>query len=163
MPITTKIYPFLWFDSQAEEAMNFYVSLFPDSKVGTISRYGAGGPLPAGTAMVAQFWIGDQKVAILNGGPIFKQSEAFSFVITCDTQEEIDHYWEALTAGGSEGRCGWLKDKFGLSWQVVPTQLGQLLSEGTPAQCQAAFKAMMGMNKLSIPEFEKAKAEASGI
>src|SRR4051812_19096503 len=122
-----KIIPFLWFDNQAEEAVNFYTSLFKNSKIGTITRYGEGGPGPAGSVMTASFQLNGQEFVALNGGPVFKFTEAISFVVNCEDQEEIDYYWDNLVKGGTPSQCGWLKDKYGLSWQIVPRNLSQLL------------------------------------
>src|SRR6188508_2303899 len=122
-----KITPFLWFDDKAEEAMNFYVSIFKNSKVGSVARYGEAGPGPKGTVMTATFQLDGQDFIALNGGPHFKFTEAISFSVDCKTQEEVDELWEKLSAGGQKSRCGWLKDKYGLSWQIVPTILGELM------------------------------------
>src|SRR6187200_2437031 len=122
-----KITPFLWFDDKAEEAMNFYVSIFKNSKVGSVTRYGEAGPGPKGTVMTATFQLDGQDFIALNGGPHFKFTEAISFSVDCKTQEEVDELWEKLSAGGQKSRCGWLKDKYGLSWQIVPTVLSELL------------------------------------
>jgi predicted 3-demethylubiquinone-9 3-methyltransferase (glyoxalase superfamily) len=148
-PIT----PFLWFNENAEEAINFYVSVFPDSSVGQMMRYGPGGPGPEGSVMTATFRLRGQEFIALNGGPIYSFTEAVSFVISCEDQEEVDHYWNRLTEnGGTPGRCGWLKDRFGLSWQVVPTALPRLLGAGG----KAAMQAMMKMDKLDIAVLEEA-------
>lgn len=158
-----KIYPFLWFDNQAEEAMNFYISIFSqrdvspnNSKVLTVSRYGEAGPGPKGTVMVARFQLDGQEFTALNGGPMFKFTEAISFVVNCKTQEEVDHYWEKLTEGGSESRCGWLKDKYGLSWQIVPEALGRLMSDPDPEKSKRVMMAMLKMNKMIIADLQKA-------
>jgi len=151
-----KITPFLWFDNQAEEAMNFYVSIFKDSKVLSISRYGEGAPVPAGTVMTASFQIEGQQFTALNGGPLFSFTPAISFVIDCKTQEEVDHYWEKLTEGGEEVQCGWLKDKFGVSWQVVPEVLGRLLNNPDPNKAQRAMQAMFTMKKIDISQLQEA-------
>lgn len=132
-----KITPFLWFDNNAEEAVDFYLSIFKNSKTVSVSRYGDGGPGPKGAVMVAVFQIEDQEFMALNGGPTFKFTEAISLLIHCETQEEVDHYWEKLSEGGTTSRCGWLKDKFGLSWQVVPTALGRLLKDEDPGKEKA--------------------------
>jgi predicted 3-demethylubiquinone-9 3-methyltransferase (glyoxalase superfamily) len=154
MPTIT---PFLWFDHNAEDAMNFYCSVFPDAKVGDVMRYGEGGPMPAGTVITANFEIAGQRVMVLNGGPRFTFDEAFSFFVSVDTQDEIDRYWEALTAdGGEPGQCGWLKDRFGLSWQIVPTMLGEVLGDPDPAKSGPAMQAMMQMTKLDIAELQRA-------
>jgi len=150
-----KIVPFLWFDNQAEEAMNFYTSIFKNSKIKMVSRYGDAGPGPKGSIMTANFELDGQEFVALNGGPIFKFTEAVSFVVNCDTQEEIDEYWEKLSAGGKKDRCGWLKDKFGLSWQIVPTVLSQLL-KGTAQQSNNVMQAIMQMDKLDIKRLEDA-------
>src|SRR5437667_3572623 len=131
-----KITPFLWFDKEAEEAMHFYVSIFKNSKVGALTRYGEGGPRPAGTVLTASFELDGQEFVALNGGPHFTFSEAISFVVNCDTQAEVDRYWQKLSAGGREVQCGWLKDKFGLSWQVVPTILPEILQGEDPLKAK---------------------------
>jgi predicted 3-demethylubiquinone-9 3-methyltransferase (glyoxalase superfamily) len=155
--MTQKITPMLWFDNQAEEAMNFYVSIFKNSEVLDISRYGEGGPGPGGQVMVASFKLDGQNFSALNGGPMFKFTEAVSFVIDCDGQDEVDYYWNALTAdGGEESQCGWLKDKFGLSWQVTPRQLAELLSDPNPAKAGAAMQAMLQMRKIEISKLQEA-------
>jgi predicted 3-demethylubiquinone-9 3-methyltransferase (glyoxalase superfamily) len=149
-----KITPFLWFDHQAEEAAKFYVSVFKDSKMGQVSRYGEGMPLPKGTVMTAAFEIEGQSFVALNGGPQFKFTEAVSFVVNCETQKEIDYYWDKLTGGGgSEVQCGWLKDKYGLSWQIVPTVLPQLVKKSG-----RVMEALMHMKKLDIAALERAAA-----
>jgi predicted 3-demethylubiquinone-9 3-methyltransferase (glyoxalase superfamily) len=155
MPLQ-KITPFLWFDHQAEEAANFYVSIFPNSKIGKIARYGKAGPGPAGSVMTIEFQLDGQPFVALNGGPIYKFTEAISFVVNCETQDEVDHYWDKLSADGGEVQCGWLKDKFGLSWQVVPSVLVKLLSGPDPAGAQRAMKAMLGMKKLDIAALQRA-------
>jgi predicted 3-demethylubiquinone-9 3-methyltransferase (glyoxalase superfamily) len=151
-----KITPFLWFDSQAEEAAKFYVSVFKDSKMGQVSRYGEGMPLPKGTVMTAAFEIEGQPFIALNGGPQFKFTEAVSFVVNCDTQKEIDHYWDKLTSGGgNEVQCGWLKDKFGLSWQIVPSALPELVKKS-----DKVMEALLHMKKLDIAALQRAAAAA---
>jgi predicted 3-demethylubiquinone-9 3-methyltransferase (glyoxalase superfamily) len=145
-----KITPFLWFDGNAEEAANFYTSIFPDAKVVNMSRYGDAGPGPKGTVMVATFQLAGQEFIALNGGPHFKFNEAVSFVVSCDNQAEVDHYWDKLSAGGSIQQCGWLKDKFGLSWQVVPTVLSELMRDKDPKKTQRVMTAMLQMKKLDI-------------
>ncbi len=153
----SKITPFLWFDNQAEEAMNFYVSLFDNSKIVNVSRYGEGAPVPAGTVMSATFELDGQTVMALNGGPQFKFNEAISFFVSCENQAEVDKYWNALTAnGGEEGPCGWLKDKFGLSWQIVPTALGQMLGDPDPDKSRRTMEAMLKMKKIDVPTLQKA-------
>lgn len=151
-----KITPFLWFDNQAEEAVNFYTSLFKDSKIGNVSRYGDAGPGPKGTVMVATFTLNGQEFTALNGGPQFKFTEAISLVINCETQDEVDHFWEKLSEGGKKSQCGWLKDKFGLSWQVVPTILDQLMQNPDPAKANRVMEAMLKMDKLDIAGLKQA-------
>jgi predicted 3-demethylubiquinone-9 3-methyltransferase (glyoxalase superfamily) len=150
-----KITPFLWFDHQAEEAANFYVSIFPGSSVGKIARYTDVGPGPKGSAMTVDFELAGQQFTALNGGPVFKLTEAVSFVVNCDTQEELDSYWEQLSAGG-EQQCGWVKDKFGLSWQVVPTVLAEMVQDADPARVERVMKGLMKMKKLDIAALEAA-------
>ena len=152
------ITPFLWFNNNAEEAVNFYTSIFKDSKIGNVSRYGDAGPGPKGQVMVANFWINGQEFMALNGGPVHKFTEAVSFVVNCENQEEVDMYWEKLSAGGKTDQCGWLKDKFGLSWQIVPTALGKLMSDKDPERVKRAMTAMLKMTKIDIPLLEKAAA-----
>jgi predicted 3-demethylubiquinone-9 3-methyltransferase (glyoxalase superfamily) len=154
-----KISPFLWFDGNAEEAANFYVSIFKDSRILKIARYGEAGPGPAGSVMVVNFQIEGQDFIALNGGPLFKFTEAISFVINCQTQEEVDHYWNKLTAGGQESQCGWLKDKYGLSWQVTPTILGELLADKDQKKAQRVMQAMLQMKKIDIAELKRAAAQ----
>jgi predicted 3-demethylubiquinone-9 3-methyltransferase (glyoxalase superfamily) len=151
-----KITPFLWFDTQAEEAARFYTSIFKNSKVGTVTRYGEAGPGPKGSAMTVAFEIEGQKFAALNGGPVFKFTEAISFVVNCETQEEVDELWEKLSEGGTKVECGWLKDKYGLSWQIVPTVLIEMLQDKDAARSQRVMKAMMKMKKLDIARLEEA-------
>src|SRR5919112_1160862 len=145
-----KITPFLWFDNNAEEAMNFYVSIFKNSKVLNVTRYGDAGPGPKGTVMTAEFQLDGQEYVALNGGPIFKFTEAISFVVNCETQEEVDQFWEKLSDGGEKSRCGWLKDKFGLSWQVTPTILGKLMADKDPGKAKRVMETMLQMDKLDI-------------
>ena len=155
-----KISPFLWFDGNAEEAANSYVSIFKDSKILKIARYGEAGPGPAGSAMVVNFQIEGQDFIALNGGPLFKFTEAISFVISCQTQEEVDHYWNKLTAdGGQESQCGWLKDKYGLSWQVTPNILGELLADKDQKKAQRVMQAMLQMKKIDIAALQRAAAQ----
>src|SRR6202165_1562900 len=149
MPIQ-KITPFLWFDHHAEEAAAFYTSIFPNSKVVKVARYGEAGPGPAGSAMTVEFQLEGQTFVALNGGPHFKFTEAISFVVNCQSQDEVDFYWDKLSAGGAQVQCGWLKDKFGLSWQIVPTALPQLLANPDPIKSQRVMKAMLAMKKLDI-------------
>jgi predicted 3-demethylubiquinone-9 3-methyltransferase (glyoxalase superfamily) len=152
-----KISPFLWFDSQAEEAANFYVSVFPNSKIGKISRYGEAGPGPKGSVMVVEFELDGQHILALNGGPQFKFTEAISLSVDCKSQEEVDRYWQKLTSGGgSEGPCGWLKDRYGLSWQINPAILGQLLADPDPQKSRRVMEAMLKMKKIVIADLKKA-------
>lgn len=155
-----KITPFLWFDNQAEEAARFYTSIFKNSKIGTITRYGEGLPLPAGTVMTVSFTLDGQEFTALNGGPEFKFTEAISFYILCENQAEVDHYWEKLTAGGEESVCGWLKDKFGLSWQVVPRQLIELMNDPDREKAQRVTNAMLQMRKIDVALLEEAYEHA---
>ena len=159
MPIQ-KITPFLWFDRQAEEAAAFYASIFPNSRVVKVIRYGGAGPGPAGSAMTVEFELEGQSFVALNGGPHFKFTEAISFVVNCQTQEEVDEYWEKLSEGGTPVECGWLKDKYGLSWQIVPTALPKLLSDPDPEKAQRVMKAMLTMKKLDISALEQAYDES---
>jgi predicted 3-demethylubiquinone-9 3-methyltransferase (glyoxalase superfamily) len=152
------ITPFLWFDNNAEEAMNFYLSIFKDSEALRISRYSDAGPGPKGTVMTAEFQLNGQKFVALNGGPHFKSTEAISFVINCETQEEVDYFWEKLSAGGEKSRCGWLKDKFGLSWQVTPTIMGELMSDEDTEKSKRVMQTMMQMDKLEIEPLKRAYA-----
>jgi predicted 3-demethylubiquinone-9 3-methyltransferase (glyoxalase superfamily) len=152
-----KLTPFLWFDDKAEEAMNFYVSIFKNSKVGSVTRYGDAGPGPKGTVMSATFQLDGQDFFALNGGPLFKFTEAISFFVNCETQEEVDELWEKLTAGGgSPQRCGWLKDKYGLSWQIIPKALGEMLGDKDPQKSQRVMQAMLQMNKIDIQRLKEA-------
>ena len=153
-----KITPFLWFDNNAEEAMNFYVSIFKNAKVLTVSRYGEAGPGPAGTVMTAEFELEGQDFVALNGGPRFKFTEAISFVVNCESQEEVDMFWEKLSEGGEKSRCGWLKDKFGLWWQVVPTILAELMSDPDPEKSKRVMQAMLQMDKIEIEPLKRAHA-----
>jgi predicted 3-demethylubiquinone-9 3-methyltransferase (glyoxalase superfamily) len=151
-----KITPFLWFNNQAEEAATFYVGVFPNSKILKIVRYGAAGPGPPGSVMTVEFVLDGRSFVALNGGPHFKFTEAISFVVNCQSQDEVDHYWEKLSAGGAEVQCGWLKDKFGLSWQIVPTVLPELLSNPDPEKSQRVMKVMLAMKKLDIRALSEA-------
>jgi len=153
MPTIT---PFLWFNDQAEEAMNFYVSIFKNSRAGSVTRYGDAGPGPKGSVMTANFQLEGQEFTALNGGPQFPFTEAVSFVVHCETQQEIDYYWDKLTTGGRPSQCGWLKDKFGLSWQVVPAVLPRLLKDADPKKSQRVMKALMQMTKLDIARLQEA-------
>jgi predicted 3-demethylubiquinone-9 3-methyltransferase (glyoxalase superfamily) len=151
-----KITPFLWFNDNAEEAMKFYVSIFKKSKIGKIARYGDAGPGPKGSVMTVAFKLEGQDFVALNGGPQFKFTEAISFVVNCETQKEIDGYWKKLSKGGKEVQCGWLKDKYGLSWQIVPTVLAKLLEDKDPARSQRVMKAMLQMVKIDIKTLQRA-------
>ncbi len=153
-----KITPFLWFNNNAEEAMKFYVSVFPNSKMVGVTRYGDGGPKKKGKVMTGIFRINGQEFIALNGGPHVKFNEAVSFVVNCATQQEIDRLWNKLSQGGKPGRCGWLKDKYGLSWQIVPTVLGQLVIDKDPKRSERVIHAMMRMKKLDIKKLKQAKA-----
>jgi predicted 3-demethylubiquinone-9 3-methyltransferase (glyoxalase superfamily) len=153
-----KITTFLWFDGQAEEAAVFYTAIFKDSKILNVSRYGEGAPTPAGTAMVVTFTLNGQEFMALNGGPEFRFNEAISLFVTCDTQQEVDQYWDVLCEGGEPGPCGWLKDKFGLSWQIVPTVLGELLSDSDPDKSRRVMEAMLKMSKIDIDLLKEAHA-----
>jgi predicted 3-demethylubiquinone-9 3-methyltransferase (glyoxalase superfamily) len=154
--VQQKITPFLWFDGKAEEAVNFYVSIFKNSKILSVSRYGDAGPAPKGTVMTAAFELDGQKFVALNGGPQFTFSPAISFVVNCETQQEVDDFWEKLSAGGKEVRCGWLQDKYGVSWQVVPRILLELLQDKNPEKTQRVTKAMMQMIKIDIKGLQQA-------
>lgn len=151
-----KITPFLWFDDKAEEAMNFYVSIFKHSSVCSISRYGSAGPGPEGTVMTAAFQLEGQEFVALNGGPIYTFSPAISFVVNCESQEEVDYYWDKLSEGGEQIECGWLNDKYGISWQIVPVILAELVSDPDPVKSQRVMKAMLQMKKLDIAGLKKA-------
>ena len=151
-----KITPFLWFDDQAEEAAQLYTSLFHNSKIGNIARYGEAGPGEPGSVMTVQFELDGQKFVGLNGGPAHQFTEAVSFVVNCETQDEVDELWAKLSDGGQEGPCGWLKDRFGLSWQIVPTALPRLLTDPDREKANRAMQAMMGMKKIEIAELERA-------
>ena len=152
----TRITPCLWFDTEGEEAATFYVSLFKNSRITEVSRYGEAGPRPAGTVMVVSFELDGQPFTALNGGPEFTFSEAISLQIDCQSQEEVDYYWDGLTAGGEEGPCGWLKDRYGVSWQVVPSALITLLQDPDPGRSQRAMAAMMTMKKIDIAAVQAA-------
>jgi predicted 3-demethylubiquinone-9 3-methyltransferase (glyoxalase superfamily) len=153
----SKITPFLWYDKEAEEAANFYVSVFPNSKVTQVARYPEGGPGPAGSVMTVSFELDGLPFTALNAGPHFKFTEAISFVVDCKDQAEVDHYWDGLLeGGGQESQCGWLKDRFGLSWQVTPRRLIELTTNADPEVAQRVFGAMMKMVKIDIPTLEAA-------
>ena len=151
-----KIVPFLWFDGNAEEAMNFYVSVFKNSKVLSVTRYGEAGPGPKGTVMSCTFQLEGQDFYALNGGPQFKFTPAISLFVNCETQQEIDTLWKTLSAGGREDQCGWLQDKYGLSWQIIPTALGRMLGGKDAKKATAAMKAMLQMKKLDIKGLQQA-------
>jgi predicted 3-demethylubiquinone-9 3-methyltransferase (glyoxalase superfamily) len=153
----TRIKPFLWFDAQAEEAAAFYVSVFPGSRIVNVSRYGDAGPGPKGSAMTVSFELDGREFIALNGGPQFRFTEAVSFSVNCKTQEEVDHFWSRLSEGGQEGRCGWLKDRYGLSWQVIPDALGQLLGDPDPAKSRRVMEAMLTMKKLDVAELRRVR------
>jgi len=151
-----KITPFLWFDNNAEEAINFYVSIFKNSKVVSMTHYGEAGPGPKGTVMSATFQLDGQEFFALNGGPQFKFSPAISLFVKCETQQEIDELWEKLSAGGRKDRCGWLQDKYGLSWQIIPPVLGEMLSDKDPRKSQSVMRAMLQMDKIDIARLRQA-------
>jgi len=154
--ISQKITPFLWFDTQAEEAANFYVSIFKNSKITAVTRYGESGPGPKGSVMTVAFELDREQFTALNAGPQFPFTEAVSFVVNCETQEEIDYFWEKLSADGKEVQCGWLKDKFGLSWQIVPAEFFDLISKGTQEQADRVMAAMMEMVKMDLAKLKQA-------
>ncbi|MFZ6757383.1 VOC family protein [Undibacterium sp. Ji50W] len=151
-----KITPFLWFDQQAEEAAHFYTSIFKDSKVLSIARYGDGAPMPKGTVMTAKFILEGQEFVALNGGPHFTFNPAISFVVNCDSQQEVDYYWEKLMDGGTESQCAWLTDRFGVSWQIVPQALITYLNDPDPVKAQRVMMAMMQMIKIDIATLDRA-------
>ena len=151
-----QITPFLWFDNQAEEAVKFYTSIFKGSKIMHVARYPKGAPGPAGSVMTVEFELNGQKFIALNGGPVFKFNESVSFVVNCKTQAEVDHYWKKLSTGGKKAQCGWLKDKYGLSWQIVPTALHELMSTRDAAKSQRVMQAMLKMVKLDIKKLKQA-------
>jgi predicted 3-demethylubiquinone-9 3-methyltransferase (glyoxalase superfamily) len=157
MPTIT---PWLWFDTEGEEAADFYTSIFPNSKILEIARYGSAGPRPEGMVMTVTFELDGHRFGALNGGPDFKPNEAISFMVSCRDQDEVDKYWEALSEGGEQGPCGWLKDKFGVSWQIVPTRLDELLSDPDREKAQRVMEAMLGMGKIEIEGLERAAAAA---
>lgn len=151
-----KITTFLWFNDQAEEAMSHYVSIFPDSKVVSVTRYGDEGPGPKGTVMTATFQLAGQEFMALNGGPQFTFTEAMSLLVKCETQEEVDEFWERLSEGGEKGPCAWLKDKYGLSWQIIPTALSELLQDADAEKSNRVMRAMLQMSKIDIAGLRKA-------
>jgi len=158
--VVQKITPFLWFEDKAEEAVNFYVSIFKNSKIGSITRYGEEGAKasgrPKGSVMIVTFQLEGQAFVALNGGPVFQFTEAISFLVNCETQEEVDELWEKLSAGGKEGQCGWLKDKYGLSWQVVPAILGELMQDKDAEKSRGVMKALLQMKKIDIGTLKQA-------
>jgi len=151
-----KITPFLWFDDKAEEAANFYVSIFKNSKIGSVARYGDAGPGPKGSVMTVSFQLEGQEFIALNGGPLYTFSPAISFFVDCKTQQEVDELWDKLTAGGGEVECGWLRDKYGLSWQIIPAALFELMQDKDPVKSQRVFKAMLQMTKIDIEGLQRA-------
>ena len=153
-----KITPFLWFNDNAEEAMNYYVSIFKNSKVLSINRYGDAGPGPSGSVMTATFELDGLQFTALNGGPEFGFTEAISFFVNCDTQQEVDELWDKLCAGGEASMCGWLKDKYGLSWQIIPNALGEMLGDKDPEKAGRVMKAMLQMQKIDVKKLEEAYA-----
>ena len=155
-----KITPCLWFDTEGEDAARFYTSVFPNSKITEVTRYGSAGPRPEGTVMTVGFELDGQEFLALNGGPQLTFSEALSFQVFCTSQDEVDTYWSKLSDGGEQGPCGWLKDRFGLSWQIVPTVLPELLADPDAAKSQRVMQAMLGMSKIQIDELEQAAAMA---
>ncbi len=152
----TSINPCLWFDDQLEEAAEFYTAIFPNSSIGHLARYGEAGPGEPGTVMAGEFTLDGTTFRAINGGPMFPFSEAVSFSISCGDQAEVDYYWDSLVDGGQESMCGWLKDRFGLSWQIVPTRLHELLSDPDPARATAAQRAMLGMQRIVVADLEAA-------
>ncbi len=156
-----KITPFLWFDNQAEEAANFYVSLFKNSKVNNVNRYGDAGPGPKGSVMIVSFQLDGQDFIALNGGPNFKFTPAISLYVDCETQEEVDQLWDKLSAGGRKDRCGWLQDKYGLSWQIIPRALQQLMSDPDPKKSASVMNAMLQMDKIDIGKLQEAHEKAA--
>lgn len=151
-----KVTPYLWFNDNAEEAMDFYASVFKNSSIGTVTRFGPAGPGPEGSLIVGRFTIEGQEFMVMNGGPMYEFTEAISLFIECDTQDEIDYYWETLSKGGKKGRCGWLKDKFGLSWQIIPSRLEEIWEDKDPDRSLRTMKAMLKMNKMNIKKLEAA-------
>lgn len=151
-----KITTCLWFDGQAEEAMNYYVSIFKNAKVLSVNRYGKNSPMPEGTVLTANFELDGRQFTALNGGPMYKFSPATSFIVNCDDQEEVDYYWDKLVAGGKPNQCAWLDDKFGVSWQIVPKQLMTLLSDPDPVKAQRVMQAMFKMSKIIVADLQAA-------
>jgi predicted 3-demethylubiquinone-9 3-methyltransferase (glyoxalase superfamily) len=154
--MTQRIIPNLWFDTEVEEAADFYVSVFASSRIVNVTRYTEAGPRPAGMVMTVEFELDGQRFVGINGGPEFTFDEAVSLQVTCETQEEIDYYWERLSEGGEEGRCGWLKDRYGLSWQVVTTGMEELLADPDPQRAERAMRALLGMGKLDLAALRRA-------
>jgi predicted 3-demethylubiquinone-9 3-methyltransferase (glyoxalase superfamily) len=159
MATTQKITPNLWFDTEGEEAANFYTSIFDDSRIVGVMRYGEAGPRPAGMVMTVTFQLAGQEFTALNGGPDFKFNEAISLLVNCESQDEVDELWQRLSAGGEEGPCGWLKDRFGVSWQIVPTVLDEMLQDDDPDRANRVMEAMLQMTKIEIEGLEKAYAQ----
>jgi predicted 3-demethylubiquinone-9 3-methyltransferase (glyoxalase superfamily) len=155
-----EITPFLWFDTEGEEAAKFYTSVFPNSKIVDVARYGSAGPRPEGTVMTVSFELDGQKFVALNGGPEFTFNEAISFEVSCKDQKEVDDFWRKLSEGGEEGPCGWLKDRYGVSWQIVPTVLVELLAGPDREKSQRVMQAMLKMKKIEVAELERAAAQA---
>lgn len=155
-----RITPCLWFDTEGEEAAKLYTSVFPNSRITRTTHYGSAGPRPEGTVMTVEFELDGQPFVALNGGPEFTFDEAISFQVDCETQDEVDSYWATLSDGGEEGPCGWVKDRFGLSWQIVPTRLNELIADPDREKSQRVMAAMLGMSKLEIAELERAAAAA---
>ncbi len=155
-----EITPCLWFDTEGEQAAEFYTSIFPNSKIVEVARYGSAGPRPEGMVMTVSFELDGRRFVALNGGPEFTLSEAISFQVSCESQAEIDELWSTLSEGGEEGPCGWLKDKFGVSWQIEPTRLSELLADPDREKSQRVMQAMLGMRKIEIDALERAAAEA---
>ena len=151
-----KINPSLWFDHEAEEAANYYVSIFRDAKILNVTRYGSAGPGPAGSVVTVDFRLHGQDFNAINGGPQFKFTEAISLLVNCESQDEVDEYWDKLSVGGETGPCGWLKDKYGLSWQIVPVALGEMISDPDPAKSQPVVQAMLQMHKLDVAALRRA-------
>ena len=160
MATLTKIVPCLWFDTEGEEAAKFYTSIFENSRIVKVTRYGSAGPRPEGMVMTVNFELDGQEFIALNGGPQFTFDEAISFQVNCGSQDEVDELWTKLSDGGEEGPCGWLKDKYGVSWQIVPTVLDELIGDPDPERSQRAMKAMLGMRKIDIAELERAVDQA---
>jgi len=156
--VEQKITPFLWFNDNAEEAMNYYVSIFKNSKILSVNRYGEAGPGPNGSVMTATFELDGQHFTALNGGPLFGFTEAISFFVNCETQQEVDELWDKLLAGGEASMCGWLKDKYGLSWQIIPKALGEMLGDKDPEKAGRVMKAMLQMQKIDVKKLEEAYA-----